>query len=349
MRLIATAVTAAVPVLAATGSNRLAHSSQPKPPRSLQSPAIPQPVSREQLSQLKSKDPVLRRNTATEMGAMRAKAAVKPLRDLLFDGDAGVREAAAFALGQIADPAATKSLIYVLADKDPRVRASAAFALGMLGDTAAADDLSNVLDDQEADVRGSAIFALGLMHDDSAVDEIIDALSDSSFDVRYDAVWALGQIGDQDAIEPLRTSLLGLELIQSSESSKEAFRQAVQSALDGIQGQSAGSQGSSGRPRRAGGTTPDLGHVSRFPAVRQSVTAAKTEAAVNAGLKATVSLKILVAADGRAARAYVSRRAGYGLDRRAVEAILQYKFDPGLRDGLPQSEWMSLDLQFPAK
>jgi TonB family protein len=311
------------------------------------------PIPRELQTQLKSKDPAKRRDAANELGVLRSQGAVRPLRDLLFDGDSTVREAAAFALGQIADPAATKSLIYVLADQDAHVRSSAAFALGMIEDTSAAEDLSNLLDDSEAEVRGSAIFALGLMHDDSAVDELIEALNDSSFDVRYDAVWALGQIGEPDAVEHLRASLLSLDLVQVPDSSREAFREAVQSALDNIQAQNGNRQGqSSARPRRAGGSQTaekDAGHGSRFPAVRQSISPARTEAARGAGVNGPVSLKVMVAADGRAARAYVTHRGGYGLDRRAVEAVLQYKFDPGLRDGLPQSEWMTLELQFPVK
>jgi TonB family protein len=345
------------------GAKAISASSKGSPPNAepaeavgvLQVSAKQSPIPRELQTQLKSKDPAKRREAANELGVLRSKGAVRPLRDLLFDGDASVREAAAFALGQIADPAATKSLIYVLADKDAHVRSSAAFALGMIEDTSAAEDLSNLLDDSEAEVRGSAIFALGLMHDDSAVDELIEALNDSTFDVRYDSVWALGQIGEPDAAEHLRASLLSLELVQVPDSSREAFREAVQSALENIQAQGGNRKGQSSgsaRPRRAGSSTTaekDAGHASRFPAVRQSITPARTEAARGAGVNGPVSLKVMVAADGRAARAYVTHRAGYGLDRRAVEAVLQYKFDPGLRDGLPQSEWMTLELQFPAK
>ena len=320
----------------------------------VQTAVKPNPLPRNLQTLLKSRDPILRRNAANEVGALRARTAVHPLMDLLFDGDAGVREAAAFALGQIADPLATRSLVYVLADKDAHVRASTAFALGMIEDTSVAEELSKAMDDPDVEVRASAVFALGLMHDDAAVDEIIDALNDPSFDVRYDAVWALGQIGERDAVEHLREALLNPDLAQIPDSAKEAFREAVQNALNNI-----GAQGDAGsgepappaRPRRASDSHTDKppDHASRFPAVRQSIMPALTHAALSASANGPVSLKVMVAADGRAARAYVTHRGGYGLDRRAVEAVLQYKFDPGLRDGLPQSEWMDLELQFPAK
>src|SRR5438128_3339333 len=81
------------------------------------------------LSELRSKDKTIRREAATQLGAMRARGAVRGLAEALTDREAAVREAAAFALGQIADPAATGLLIPLLADPDADVRASAAFAL----------------------------------------------------------------------------------------------------------------------------------------------------------------------------------------------------------------------------
>jgi hypothetical protein len=319
----------------------------------LQKPVTQAPLPPTVQSELKSKDPAIRRKAANEVGVQRLRAAMHPLMDLLFDGDSSVKEAAAFALGQIADPLAARSLIYVLNDKDPQVRSSAAFALGMIEDTESADELSKLLDDSEIEVRASAVFALGLMRDDAAVDELIDALDDSAFDVRYDAVWALGRIGETDAVERLRASLVSLDLVHLPDSSREAFRQAVQSALDNIDAQNdQRTQLGSSRPRRAGNTQagpqqPE--HASRFASVRQSVMPARTDVAATAGVNTPVSLRVLVGADGRAVRAYVTRRVGYGLDRRAVEAVLQYKFDPGLHDGLPQTEWMNLDVQFPEK
>ena len=55
---------------------------------------------------------------------------------------------------------------------------------------------------------------------------------------------------------------------------------------------------------------------------------------------------LLVGADGRTVRAYVTRRLGYGLDQRAVEAAMQYRFDPALVDGLPQTTWTDLKIRF---
>jgi TonB family protein len=275
---------------------------------------------------------------------------VRALVEALSDKEATVREAAAFALGQIADPAATGLLIPLLADHDAEVRASAAFALGMIGNRKALQALSYATGDSEPEVRSSAIFALGLMQDAEAVDEIVDALDDSSFDVRYDAVWALGQIGEPDAEDHLRGSLVTLDLLRVDDLSREAYRQAVQNSLESLrtEAHARSATGGPARPRRATGVVTDNRYASptRPIAVRQLVQPASTEGATRARVSGSVKLRVLVGADGRAVRAYVTRRLGYGLDRRAVETILQYRFEPELQGGLPQSTWTEMEVKF---
>src|SRR2546426_7421084 len=101
----------------------------------------PSPAPARLLAELRSKDKGNRRDAANQLGAMRARGALRALVEALSDKEAKVREAAAFALGQIADPAATGLLIPLLADHDSEVRAAAAFALGMIGDRKAVQAL----------------------------------------------------------------------------------------------------------------------------------------------------------------------------------------------------------------
>jgi TonB family protein len=302
------------------------------------------------LTALKSKDKGDRRDAATQLGATRARGALRALVEALSDKEPNVREAAAFALGQIADPAATGLLIPLLADHDAEVRASAAFALGMIGDRKAVQALSYATGDREAEVRSTAIFALGLMQDEQAVDEIVDALDDSSFDVRYDAVWALGQIGEPDVEEQLRGSLVTLDLLRIDDSRREAFRQAVQFSLESLrtEAHAKASPGGPGRPRRATGVVADERYAvsTRPPGIHKSVKPASTEVATQARMGGSVKLRVLVGADGKAVRAYVVRRLGYGLDRRAVEAALQYRFSPEMQGGLPQTTWIDMEVKF---
>src|SRR6266404_5991647 len=256
------------------------------------------------LAGLKSKDQQNRKEAANELGAIRARGAVRALVETLSDKEPIVREAAAFALGQISDPASTGLLIPLLADSNAEVRSSAAFALGMIGDRKALDALSYALGDSSSEVRSSAIFALGLMQDEAAVDEIIEALDDSSFDVRYDAVWALGRIGEPDAEDHLRASLVSLDELRVDDSRREAFRQAVQNALEDLRTEAHAKAPADGRPRRAAGVVSENRYAgsARPIGIRQSVRPASTESAVHAKTGGSVKVRVLVAADGRAAR-----------------------------------------------
>jgi TonB family protein len=303
------------------------------------------------LSALKGKDPAARRDAANRLGGVRARDSVRPLIEALLDKEASVREAAAFALGQIADRRANDPLLSALSDKDEEVRATIVFALGMLGERKSIKVLSHLLDDGSAAVRSSATVALGLMQDGDAVDEIIAILDDPSIDVRYDAVWALAQIGEPDALDHLKAVLVNLDLVKVDDAALEGLRQAVQNSMEILQ---AKSELRSARKRRANAPSQPSGGSGKVsysmelhPAkIVQSVQPAPTERAVKARVRGTVAVRVLVAADGRAARAYVTRRLGYGLDQRAVEAAMQYKFDPAMQAGLPQTSWMELEIRY---
>jgi TonB family protein len=300
------------------------------------------------ISELRSKNAGTRRDAANDLGSIRARGAVRALVETLSDRDSMVREAAAFALGQIADPAGTGLLIPLLADPNSEVRASAAFALGMIGERKSLDALSYATGDREPEVRSAAIVALGLMQDAGGVDEVTDALDDSSYDVRYDAVWALGQIGEPDVEERLRGMSLDRDGVDDAW--REAYGQALKNSLESLRTEAHARLEPDGqtRARRATGIISEnrYANTTRVLAVRESVRAATTERASKAKVNGKVKLRVLVGADGRVVRAYVTRRLGYGLDQRAVEAVLQYKFDPEMLGGLPQTTWVDLEIKF---
>ena len=83
--------------------------------------------------------------------------------------------------------------------------------------------------------------------------------------------------------------------------------------------------------------------------IRQSVLPAPTADAIQSNITGSVELRVLVGTGGRAVRAYVTKRLGYGLDRRAVQAVLEYGYDAGLRDGLVQTDWIDLQVRFSAR
>lgn len=312
-----------------------------------QTPSRTQSVPPRLLSELKAKDPVTRRLAANELGALRAREAVRPLVDALTDADSSVREAAAFALGQIVAVSANDQLTRRLADKDPEVRVAAAFALGMIGERKSIEKISDLLYDAEPRVRAAGAFALGLIQDEAAVDELIALLDDDSFDVRYDAVWALGQIGAHEAEEHLRGALVTVDVLRMSDDQREAFRQAVQYSLESLRTEQH-ARAARSRPRRTTGVV-DLNmydNATRPLSIRQTARPAVTERALRAKAGGTVGVKVLVEASGRPVRAYVTRRVGHGLDQRAVAAVMQYRFDPATQKGLPQTTWVDLEIKF---
>ncbi len=69
------------------------------------------------------------------------------------------------------------------------------------------------------------------------------------------------------------------------------------------------------------------------PVVIYSVDPEFTDAARRAKFQGTVLLNIIVDADGHVADARVARAAGLGLDERAIEAVKQWRFKPGTKDG----------------
>ena len=306
----------------------------------------PEPVPEGVLAGLKHPTASTRRETANQLGALRARDAVRPLIEALRDKDAGVREAAAFALGQIASPTAVDGLTRLLADKDAETRAAAVFALGMIGERKSRSAIAGALDDADTGVRSSAVIALGLMLDEDAVDELIEMLGDANFDPRYDAAWALGEIGEPDAENALRATDATIDALRLPDVWRESYRQTVKNALANLR---TTEHGTPTRPRRATGVIAEplrYSSATQPARLRQSVAVAPTEKALRARVSGAVGLRLLVSADGRPARAYVIRRLGYGLDQRAVEAALQYRFEPATQNGLPQTTWVELDVKF---
>src|SRR5205085_3940356 len=306
----------------------------------------PEPAPERVLAGLRNANASTRRETASQLGALRARNAVRRLIAALKDKEAAVREAAAFALGQIADPLPAEALTRMLADKDAEARAAAVFALGMIGERKSLAAIAGALDDADTGVRSSAVIALGLAQDGEAVDELIEMLGDANFDPRYDAAWALGEIGDPDADSALRETEATIDALRLPDAWREAYRQTVRTALANLR---TIEHGSPSRPRRATGVIPEplrYSSTTQPARLRQSVAAAPTEKALRAHVSGAVALRLLVAADGRPARAYVIRRLGYGLDQRAVEAALQYRFDPATQNGLPQATWVDVEVRF---
>jgi TonB family protein len=71
-----------------------------------------------------------------------------------------------------------------------------------------------------------------------------------------------------------------------------------------------------------------------------------TDEALAARIEGTVTLEASVDANGKASVLRIAKGLGYGLDERAIGAVIDWKFAPALRDGLPATAVTEVDVDF---
>jgi protein TonB len=61
----------------------------------------------------------------------------------------------------------------------------------------------------------------------------------------------------------------------------------------------------------------------------------------------TVTLRVLIGADGHAAQAQVETSSGFErLDHAALQAVRSWKYLPGKRNGVPEAMWFNVPVKF---
>jgi periplasmic protein TonB len=84
------------------------------------------------------------------------------------------------------------------------------------------------------------------------------------------------------------------------------------------------------------------------PSVVYQVDPEYSAEALRAGVNAMVALRIVVNSAGKPTGIRVIKDAGYGLEEKAVEAIRQWKFKPGTKDGKPVAVEIAIQIEFHA-
>jgi TonB family protein len=97
--------------------------------------------------------------------------------------------------------------------------------------------------------------------------------------------------------------------------------------------------GIGGGPFRVGGGVT-------APSVLHKVEPEYSEEARKAKYQGTVLLYIEVDPSGRATNIKVQRSLGLGLDEKAIEAVKQWKFKPGYKDGKPVTVAATIEVNF---
>lgn len=175
----------------------------------------------ELISNLKSKNLVLRKNSALLIGRLSAHEAVPALGFALKDDNVSVRRAVINALSSIKTRDSIKYLTLALTDEDSDIRASSALSLGTTGQEIATEPLCLLLSDTDDRVRATSARALGMLGSKGAVSSLLKALSDKNGFVVTTAIDSLGRLGGNDA----KKALIGM----LSSSDKEIRRTAIKS------------------------------------------------------------------------------------------------------------------------
>ena len=63
-------------------------------------------------------------------------------------------------------------------------------------------------------------------------------------------------------------------------------------------------------------------------------------------IQGTVILSIVVGSDGSVHDVKIKRSVGYGLDEKAMEAVSQWQFEPGRKEGKPVAVPMDVEVTF---
>ena len=82
------------------------------------------------------------------------------------------------------------------------------------------------------------------------------------------------------------------------------------------------------------------------PSVISRVEPQYSDEARNARYQGTVVLEVTIKKDGTAEIVRVVRSIGFGLDENAVEAIKQWRFKPGMRNGVPVDVSVNVEVNF---
>ena len=82
------------------------------------------------------------------------------------------------------------------------------------------------------------------------------------------------------------------------------------------------------------------------PVLVHSVDAEFTKKAKDAKYQGVSVVSLVVDAHGMPQHVHTIRKLGMGLDEKAIEAVRQYKFEPGKRDGKPVAVAINIEVNF---
>jgi periplasmic protein TonB len=95
-----------------------------------------------------------------------------------------------------------------------------------------------------------------------------------------------------------------------------------------------------------GGGVYTIGHGVTSPAIIHKIEPEYSEEARKAKWQGTVTLSVIVDETGKARNIIVAQSLGLGLDQKAMEAVAQWLFKPGMKDGKPVAVYATIQVTF---
>jgi periplasmic protein TonB len=87
-------------------------------------------------------------------------------------------------------------------------------------------------------------------------------------------------------------------------------------------------------------------HPDAWPTLISKVEPELTPQAQKAGIQGPVLAYVLIGTDGLVHHARVVNGLGYGLDAKAMEAVAQWRFNPGKKNGVPVITPATIEVHF---
>ncbi len=94
------------------------------------------------------------------------------------------------------------------------------------------------------------------------------------------------------------------------------------------------------------GTVVSISTVSTAPRLKHDVKPQFTKEMIAAKLEGVIKAELLIDIDGKVKEVKILNDLGFGTKEKALEAFLQWEFDPAMRDGKPVATWISYSIRF---
>ena len=99
-------------------------------------------------------------------------------------------------------------------------------------------------------------------------------------------------------------------------------------------------------PRNTATAASRVGNGVTAPVLAAKKEPEYSEEARVAKIQGTVVLSIVIGVDGHASNATLARSVGFGLDEKALDAVMQWEFKPGTLNGLPVPVQAQIEVNF---